>query len=214
MKILALSDQVLEQVYTVQVGERYPNVDLIVGCGDLPFYYLDFVVSVLDRPLLYVRGNHDQGPQYTAEGQVLTQVPGGTDLHGGCRMVNGLLFAGLEGCRRYLPQGALMYGEGEMWRQMSRLWPGLLRNYVRYGRFLDILITHAPPYGIHDRLDLAHTGFKAFLPFLRLCRPRYLLHGHIHRYNQNTPHITHYEQTTVINVYPLYLLWVDESMGR
>jgi len=210
MNILALSDRVLDWVYSSQVRENYPHVDLLIGCGDLPFYYLDFLVSALDKPLVYVCGNHDQTPQYTADGRVLTRVQGGLDLHGMTAVINGTLFAGLEGSIRYRPHARLMYDESEMRFQISRLLPGLLRNRVKYGRFLDIFVAHSPPFGIHDRPDPAHTGFKSFLPFLRVFKPRYMLHGHVHLYRQDAVRCTQFEQTTIINVYPLYKLAYEE----
>ena len=206
MKILAVSDQVLEYIYQPNVKELYPDVELIIGCGDLPFYYLEFLVSALDVPLVYVRGNHDRGPQYTVEGRVLTEVQGGIDLHGRSLRLQNLLLAGLEGSMRYRPGAPLMYSEAEMRWQVARLLPRLLWNRVRYGRFLDILITHSPPFGIHDRPDQAHIGFKSFLPFLRLFKPRYLLHGHIHIYRQDTIRHTHYHNTDIINVFPVQII--------
>jgi uncharacterized protein len=202
MKILAVSDQVLDYIYQPKVRQLYPDIDLVVGCGDLPFYYLEFLISALDVPLVYVRGNHDRGPQYTVEGRVLTEVHGGIDLHGRVLKVDNLLFAGLEGSMRYRPGAPLMYSESEMRWHVARLLPGLLRNKVRYGRFLDILVTHSPAYGIHDRPDLAHIGFKIFLNFVRLFKPRYLLHGHIHIYRQDTIRETRYYDTEIINVFP------------
>jgi uncharacterized protein len=202
MKILAVSDQVLDYIYQPKVRQLYPDIDLVVGCGDLPFYYLEFLISALDVPLVYVRGNHDRGPQYTVEGRVLTEVHGGIDLHGRVLKVDNLLFVGLEGSMRYRPGAPLMYSESEMRWHVARLLPGLLRNKVRYGRFLDILVTHSPAYGIHDRPDLAHIGFKIFLNFVRLFKPRYLLHGHIHIYRQDTIRETRYYDTEIINVFP------------
>jgi uncharacterized protein len=206
MKILAVSDQVLDTIYQPNVKETYPDIDLIIGCGDLPFYYLEFLISALDVPLVYVRGNHDRGPQYTVEGRVLTEVHGGIDLHGCALKVENLLLAGLEGSIRYRPGAPLMYSEAEMRWYVARLLPGLLRNKVKYGRFLDILVTHSPPFGIHDRPDLAHTGFKIFLTFLRLFKPRYLLHGHIHIYRQDTIRQTRYYDTEIINVFPVQVI--------
>ena len=60
MKILAVSDQVVENLYSPEVGQRFGDIDLILGCGDLPDYYLEFLVSTLNVPLYYVHGNHDQ----------------------------------------------------------------------------------------------------------------------------------------------------------
>lgn len=204
VNIMALSDRVLDWVYSSQVRENYPDVDLVVGCGDLPFYYLDFLVSVLDKPLVYVCGNHDQTPQYTADGRTLTRVQGGQNIHATTTRAKGLLLAGLEGSIRYRPNASLMYDETEMRFQISRLLPGLLHNRIRHGRFLDIFVAHSPPFGIHDRPDPAHTGFKVFLPFLRAFKPRYMLHGHIHLYRQDATRVTQFGPTTIINVYPLY----------
>jgi uncharacterized protein len=205
VKILALSDEVLEQIYSPTVRERFGDVDLILGCGDLPFYYLEFIVSALDVPLLYVLGNHDRGPQYTADGRVLTSVQGGHNIHGHVVQEQGLLIAGLEGSMRYRPEAPLMYTEAEMRLEVLKLLPRLWLNRMKHGRALDILITHSPPRGIHDQSDLPHKGFEVFLPLLKFARPRYLLHGHIHLYRP-TPQETQFESTKVINIYPLRVL--------
>ena len=93
------------------------------------------------------------------------------------------------------------YSETEMQGKILRLLPALWLNRLRYGRFLDILIAHAPPRGIHDGVDLAHRGFDAFLKLMDHWRPRYLLHGHKHIYQPQAAR-TSYRSTTVINVYP------------
>jgi Icc-related predicted phosphoesterase len=202
MRILAVSDRVLDSLYSSDVKRKFQAVDLIIGCGDLPFYYLEFLVCALDVPLVYVKGNHDQGPQYTADNRALVDVQGGQNIHGRVLNVNGLLLAGLEGSMRYRPQAPLMYTESEMRWQAARLLPHLLWNRLRYGRFADIFVTHSPPFGIHDRPDLPHTGFKFFLTFMRLFKPRYLLHGHVHIYRQDDARLTQFDQTAVLNVYP------------
>jgi len=78
-------------------------------------------------------------------------------------------------------------------------------NRVLHGRYLDILITHSPPFGIHDGEDLPHRGFKALLGFMTVFRPRYLLHGHKHIYGPE-PSRTRYLDTEVINVYPFRVI--------
>jgi Icc-related predicted phosphoesterase len=202
MRIMAVSDRLVDHLYASDVGARYPDIDLLVGCGDLPFYYPEFLLSALNTPLVYVKGNHDKGPQYTAEGRVLTNVEGGEEIHGRITLVNGLLVAGLEGSMRYRPNAPLMYTEKEMRWNVARLIPSLLWSRVRHGRPLDILITHSPPYLIHDGSDLAHRGFKIYRTFLDRFRPRYMLHGHVHVYRNDIPRVTRFCETTVINVYP------------
>ena len=59
MKVLTVSDLVSPILYPrIQQG-RFPNVDLIISCGDLPPEYLTSLVSVFDAPMYYVRDNHD-----------------------------------------------------------------------------------------------------------------------------------------------------------
>lgn len=206
MNILAVSDRVMDSLYCSDVRSKYPDVDLLIGCGDLPFYYLEFLVSALDVPMLYVRGNHDKGPQYTVTGRILEQVQGGIDLHGSVMNHEDLLVAGLEGSMRYRPGAPFMYTDAEMRREIAKLFPRLFWNRQRYGRYLDILITHSPPFGIHDRSDLPHTGFKPFLNLLRVFKPKLMVHGHIHIYRRNTRTVTQYEDTTIVNVYPYRLI--------
>ena len=210
MKILAVSDEALDMLYSPAVRERYPGVDLLIGCGDLPYYYLDYLTSALDAPMVYVLGNHDQGPQYTVDGQILTGVRGGLNIHGRVVREQGLLIAGLEGSMRYRPQASLMYTEAEMRWQILRFIPQLLWLKMRHGRGLDILVTHSPPFEIHDRTDLAHRGFKSFRILLERFQPRYMLHGHIHLFQRGSQ-VTRYHETTIINVYPLHLLMLKQE---
>lgn len=209
MKILAVSDRVLDKLYSGQARRMFGDVDLIIGCGDLPFYYLDFLTSALDAPLVYVRGNHDGGPQYAADGRVWRDVRGGIDIHGKVVARKGLILAGLQGSMRYKAHAEYMYSESEMRVVAAQIVPRLLWNRQRFGRALDILVTHSPPFGIHDRSDLPHTGFKVFLSFLRLFKPRYHLHGHIHVYRQDEVVNTSYGETDIINVYPYKLLEIE-----
>ena len=210
MKILAVSDRVEEHIYSGSVRERYGDAGLVVSCGDLPFYYLEYIVTMLTVPLVYVRGNHDDRPQHTSSGRVITRPQGCLDIDGWSTCRSRLLLAGVEGSMRYRPEGKCMYNDYEIALKLARMAPGLALNRLRHGRFLDILVTHAPPYGIHDGDDLAHTGFKPFLPFMRLFRPRYLLHGHVHNYNPLAVSETRYYDTFVINVYPYRVIDIHQ----
>lgn len=200
MNILAVSDIELGFIYNVQIAQRFRNVDLVISCGDLPYYYLEFIISMLDRPLYYVRGNHASKVEITTAGE-RSSPWGAIDLHRRhCRTPQGLLLAGMEGSLRY-NYGPHQYSQAEMWMMVLGLVPGLLYNRLRYGRFLDIFVTHAPPWGIHDMDDLPHRGIKAFRWFLRAFRPAYHLHGHIHVYRNDTRIETRYTGTTVINCF-------------
>ena len=204
MKILAVSDRVAKIIYSPSIRTRFSDVDMVVSCGDLPYSYLEYIVSSLNVPCFFVHGNHDK-PEHLQNGSILSQPGGWINLDSNTRWSKGLILAGLEGSNRYNPHGDYQYTEGEMTLKIWRMMPSLLFNRIRYGRYLDILITHAPPFGIHDGEDVCHQGFKVMLWFMERFRPRYFLHGHKHIYRPETRQ-TRYEDTQVINVYPRYML--------
>jgi Icc-related predicted phosphoesterase len=88
-----------------------------------------------------------------------------------------------------------------MWQHVFSLVPGLLVNRLRYGRFLDFFVTHAPPLGIHDMHRLPHQGIRAFRWLLKTFQPKYHLHGHIHVYRDTTQTETRLGNTLVVNTY-------------
>lgn len=205
MRILAVSDRVQEAIYTPQIRDLYGDVDLVIGCGDLPFSYLEYIATMLPIPVIYVFGNHDK-VQHMSDGRMVTAAEGCVLVEGETMIVQRALIAGLGGSMRYQPNSTNQYTEGEMRARIAALAPKLLANKVRHGRYLDIFITHSPPLGIHDGEDLPHTGFKSFLTFMRYFKPRYLLHGHTHLYRRDTISSTCYRDTEVINVYPNRLI--------
>jgi Icc-related predicted phosphoesterase len=210
MKILCISDQIDPLVYSAAIKERFGNIDLILSAGDLPMDYLDFVISSLNKPLLFVFGNHHvEGFGEQRRGAAWANGHGAT--HVGSRMVRegGLIVAGLGGSMRY-NRGANQYTNFQMGCQILRLVPALLFNRLFRGRFLDVLLTHAAPRGIHDREDLCHRGFEAFLWFMRVFKPKYLIHGHIHLYDYSELRVTEYKKTRVINAYSHYIIDTEE----
>ena len=59
MKILCVSDYVDPLIYNQNVKSVFPDVDLILCAGDLPMDYVDFIVSMLNKPTYFVFGNHN-----------------------------------------------------------------------------------------------------------------------------------------------------------
>jgi Icc-related predicted phosphoesterase len=200
MKILAVSDVENGLIYSLASRERFKDARLAISCGDLPFGYLEYIINTLEIPVYFVFGNHT----HTAERgeNERNQIPWGAfDLHRRTRRdESGLLLAGLEGCLVY-NYGPHQYSQEDMWMKAFSLVPGLLINRLRYGRYLDIFVTHAPPWNIHDQDDLPHRGLKAFRWILKSFHPAFHLHGHIHVYNTGTIKETQFHQTRVINVY-------------
>lgn len=210
LRLLAISDEVDPRLYGADLRARFGPVDLVLSCGDLPAYYLDYVATALDAPLHGVHGNHDEVPHDPSRLERFELA----SLHGRVVYEQGLLIGGIDGSMRY-NRGAHQYSESEMRRVVAGMLPRLLANRARYGRALDILVTHAPPQGIHDGPDLCHRGFGAFRWLLKTFRPRYHLHGHMHVFNaQDTPTHSRFEATEVINVYPYRALRIEVPVSR
>lgn len=206
MRVLAVSDYVEPQLYSNEAASWLGRVDLIISCGDFPPYYLDFLVSTLGAPLFHVVGNHCYVPHDPATKRCdPADYAGAWDLHGRLADYNGLLLGGLEGSPLY-NNGPHQYTERQAELSLLRLVPGMLLNKARTGRYLDILVTHAPPRGIHDDTDLAHRGFGALIPFIERFKPMLLLHGHTHRYSPLQPLRTRVGDTEIINAYGHTLL--------
>jgi uncharacterized protein len=200
MKILAVSDEERAIIYNPAITTRFADVDLVISCGDLPYYYLEYIISTLNKPLYYVRGNHAARVEYS-ESAERTNPWGGIDLHRRCkRDSSGLLLAGIQGSLQY-NFGPYQYSEFQMWTMVLRLVPCFLWNKLRYGRYIDIFVSHAAPWQIHDTDDRAHRGVKAFRWLIDVFKPAFLLHGHIHIYRPDTITETVVNETRVMNVF-------------
>ncbi len=228
--LLCVSDERDPLIYSQNLKERYGHVDAVIGAGDLPMEYYGFIVSMINKPLLFVFGNH-QLRYYQRFKEIKNflleydhqQGPGGVQrspvdyfgsTHIGGKVVYRrnmkLIIAGMGGSRRY-NDGENQYTEFQMLLKLLQLIPAMLFQRIRRGRWLDILVTHAPPKDIHDKSDPCHRGFSVFLWFMRVFKPRYLLHGHTHLHDINENRITRYQETEVINVFQRYVLEVTKS---
>ncbi len=201
MKILTVSDVVEPQLYQASIRERYADVDLVLGCGDLqllPGVHRHHAQQATVLRLWQPRSAPDS---YTEGHKTQRTERLRISLDGRTTHFKGLLLAGLEGSMRYKRDGGPQYNDREMWYKVLRLAPWLVWNRWHHGRYLDILVTHAPPYGVHDGNDLCHTGFRAYLWLMKRFRPRYLIHGHVHLYHPAAARRTPYGSTLVINTY-------------
>ena len=215
MKILVISDKVDPLLHSPALHRLYANVDMVLSCGDLPHYYLEYIVTMLGGPLFYVIGNHclERKPHQGTDAE--WEVPGGCEyIDRRVVRYRKLLIAGLGGSMRYNEEPDFQYTESEMAQRVWRLAPALLLNRLRYGRYLDILVTHAPAEGVHDLSDPCHRGFHAFRAFMERFRPRYLVHGHVHEYDPKQATETRYRDTTVLNVYGYRTIDIDEGTLR
>jgi Icc-related predicted phosphoesterase len=206
VKILAVSDEVVERLYSLCETGHFKDVELLLGCGDLPYPYLENLISFLNVPLFYVPGNHD--PNYNLQ-DAKAFVEGGSNLDLRLVRYKRFLIGGLGGCIQYRWDGTNQYTQTEAYLRAFRMLPGLLLNKMNYGRALDILITHSPPFGIHDDDTQAHQGLKAINWLLRVAQPRYHFHGHTHFQRRNlSPSETYNGQTKIVNIFPYKIVEV------
>ncbi|HVD00895.1 MAG TPA: metallophosphoesterase [Candidatus Dormibacteraeota bacterium] len=208
VRILALADQVDDGLYGEKLKDLHP--DLVVGCGDLPFDYLENIVSRVDVPLLFVPGNHDPDLlRPDATWMPLSFEPDGPGPSG-CVNVDGrvveaagLVIAGLGGSPRYRP-GPNQYSEGQMRRRAARLRLRLRIRRLAGGRPVDVFVTHTPPAGDDDDQDAVHRGFRSLARFDEVVAPRLHLHGHVLRFGPRKER--RLGGTSVVNVIPYRLL--------
>ena len=202
MKILLVSDEEDKYLWDFYRPGRLKGIDLILSAGDLKAEYLSFLVTMANRPLLYVHGNHDGG--------YAQRPPEGCQcIDGKLVTVGGLRILGLGGSALY-NGGPHQYTEKQMRRRIHRL-----RLKLALTSGVDIVLTHAPVRGFGDEDNMTHRGFEAFLPLLDQYQPRYLVHGHIHqRYGANRPRCYQYNETTIINATGRYILEFPDKPGN
>ena len=231
MKILCLSDYVDPLIYNQNLRQTFGDVDLVLCAGDLPLDYVDFVVTMLNKPTYFIFGNHNL-KDFSYYHKSLTNLPeaqhsetsrenfghGGT--YAGFKVFRDnslsyidpatgkrtpLLLAGVSGSLLY-NKGLNQYTEKQMKAKLLKMVPALIKNKLKYGRYIDILLTHASPRHIHDKEDPCHKGFECFNWFIQKFKPKYLIHGHIHLYDAREKRITKTEDTTVVNAYAHLLI--------
>lgn len=196
MKILLVSDTPCKALWDYYQPGRLEGIDLIISCGDLKREYLEFLVTMSSKPLLYVPGNHDTG--------YVNQPPEGCGcIDGTIARVGGLRILGLGGCPKY-NDGAYQYTEKEMSKRIRKL-----RFALHRSGGVDMVIAHAAIAGYGDADDYAHRGFVCFRELVEKYHPRYFIHGHVHQnYNWNNPRQRQLGSTTIINAYERYILEV------
>ncbi len=199
LKVLSVSDRIDSNLLEKDTYEEFKDVDLILSCGDLPYYYIEQLFQLYEVPVLYVRGNHDPRVEYGKSGP-LYGPRGGIDLHNRVVILNDLIFLGFEGSLPY-KEGPFLHSQSEMWRNVISIIPRLLWNRLVLGRYLDVVLTHTPPRGIHDQETNVHGGYHAFRWLIKTFKPTYFFHGHIHVYTDDQVIETVVEKTKVINTY-------------
>lgn len=187
MRILIVSDEENAALWDHYRPGKLDNIDLILSAGDLKQDYLSFLVTMANKPLLYVHGNHD--------GSYDKRPPEGCKcIDNRLVTVGGLRILGLGGSMKY-NDGPHQYTESDMARRIRRL-----RPFLYFSGGVDIVLTHAPVKNYGDLSDTAHRGFDCFKTLIDRYAPSYLIHGHVHaRYVAGLPREYIHGSTKIIN---------------
>jgi Icc-related predicted phosphoesterase len=200
LKILCVADEIDLVVYSSSVKERFGDTDLILSAGDLPDEYLEFIVSMLNKPIISVAGNHDSSDTLVNSSLLGRNQAGLGRLSFAIRKEAGVRVLGIPGCMLY-SGGSHQYSNASMAFRILALFPALAARRILKGRSVDIILAHSPPKGVGDGEDLPHRGFSIFPWLIRFAKPLYFIHGHVHLYDKGSPREFWIEGTKIINVY-------------
>lgn len=193
MKILLVSDVESSYIWDYFDASKFKDIDLILSAGDLKSSYLSFLVTMVNKPLFYIHGNHDDN---------YIKCP-----PEGCECIdykiidfNGIRIMGLPGSKRY-NAGNFQYTDKEMEHNIKKMWT----QFFKY-KGIDILLTHAGGLNLGDATDPCHEGFKCINTLIDKYKPKYFVHGHTHLTYSRKGRIIEYGPTTVINAYEKHTL--------
>lgn len=197
-KFLCVSDvELLNKMDEDLLKEKFKDIDFIMSAGDVSNQYLDYLVSVLNKDLIMVNGNHVYHQGHSLE---FAKVIDGKGIK-----YKGLRILGLDGCRVYSFQKH-QYTERQMkWK--------ILKNIFFLLGGVDIVLSHTSPEGIHDVDDGVHNGFKIFNKIIKHFKPRLWIHGHIHLHNFMAYQDTNIGNTMVSNTFG-YRVFIFEKFCK
>ena len=185
-KILCISDiEILNKMEENLLKQRFKDIDFIMSAGDVSNRYLDYLVSVLNKDIIIVNGNHIYHKDYP--------ITFAKNIDGKFLKYKGLRILGLDGCRVYSFKEH-QYTENQM--KMK-----IFKNIFYLLGGVDIVLSHASPSGIHDVNDGVHEGFKIFHKIIKYFKPKLWIHGHIHLPNFMVYQDTVIGKTTVSNTF-------------
>jgi uncharacterized protein len=206
VKLLCISDRVERMLHGPSLTSYARGVEAVISCGDLPFDYLEYIVTFLGVPVYYVLGNHDPGPEGPEYPEGCTPLDGRV-VEIGDAAGSGLVLAGLSGSRLY-SGGPNQYTERRMRGRARALSARIIFRKLVGRPEPRIFVTHSPPFGLGDAEDHAHVGFESFLGLIDRHEPSLWLHGHEHLYGPDQQRVTHRGKTRVINVFGHLILEV------
>lgn len=196
MKILAISDtEILENYSPFELKKMFKEIEMIISCGDLSNTYLDYLFTLLNKPLVYVNGNHIYNSDHNIG--FCKNIDSGTNI-----TIKGINIVGYDGSQRY-SRGLHQYGEKEVFFMVMKSY---LKNKMKKA---DLVISHSPVGGINEGSDPVHKGFYSYRKAIELLKPKYWLHGHVHLKHHHEIKESYLGETKIINVFGYKLLDLD-----
>ncbi len=130
--------------------------DVVLTLGDIDSGTIDYILFKSRWVKVFgIYGNHDP-----------KEIPGVTALDKKIVEVNGFKISGVSGVNKYY-SCFHSYSERKVKKKLKKI------GYV------DILISHSPPYSVSKDEDLIHRGFKAIDDYILKFSPKYVIYGHL-----------------------------------
>lgn len=175
MRLLIIADYVPPGINIEQILIK-EDIDVICLLGDLTVEQLSSL-SRINKPKIGIYGNH-------CKGEYLEEI-GCLNAHRTIEEINGISFIGFEGS----------IGN----KDNRRIYTQDRYNEIFDGSnpYADIVLSHAPPYGINDEEGSeTHAGIKGLRNYIDRNSPRLVLHGHT--YPSKEQEISIYKNSVIV----------------
>lgn len=161
------------------------SFDCILLLGDIDILYLKSISEVFkNKIILGVLGNHDNFGDLEYYDLL--------NIHNKVISFNNVSFLGVEGSVKYKKENAPMHSQEEV------------LNIINGIDYVDVVISHNSPKGVHDKNDIAHQGYEAITNYIYDKKPKVCLHGH-----QHINKVSKIGSTLIIGVYGGSILDLD-----
>ncbi|MCJ7549213.1 MAG: hypothetical protein MUQ30_05995 [Anaerolineae bacterium] len=197
-------------LYHSNLNQLTGPIDVLIGCGDLPYGCMDFIVTQPHvEHALCVHGNHDR-PQSLPSGRRTDRPLGWINVDRRVIYLKklDLLVAGLQGSTHYSAGDGCQYTEREMAYRALTVIPQLLPNRALRGRYVDVFIAHAPPKASTTAPKAHIRGSGPPCDSSSGLSRGLFLRGHHHRYGREIWHTQH-QHTDIVNVHPFCMITYD-----
>ena len=170
MRLVVISD-----THHKHTKVKVPKGDVLIHCGDFmgsslnEKHFYDFLTWFGGQPhkhKLLVPGNHDGILERNAYQAYFHHI---SNLNINLMLLNTIVIDGVSfsGYCYTKPFNNWFFQED--------------KDYARWIRPCDVLITHGPPYGVNDKnTNGSHCGSKYLSEWVAKNKPKYHFHGHIH----------------------------------